>query len=91
MSIWSERQQQRYADDMARDNRTEYFVSCPHPSGQNVAEYGVNTWRTESLEEAKQLASSHDDSKINRKRTRYTIPKAKRRPRQFTVWDEVTQ
>lgn len=90
MSKYSDRQQARYASDLSREGKVEYVIDCPHPSGQQVIESGVNQWRTTDATQAQRIAASHAGSRIMRKTENYTIPVGKRRPRCKTTWEEVT-
>jgi len=66
----------------------QYQISCNHPSGQNVSEYGVNLFTCDELSEAMEIAQ-RINGKIQRKITLVYTPAGKRFPRHKVLWSNV--
>lgn len=77
--------EQRYAEQPVR---VKYLVSCPHPSGQRVSEYGVNQWWCDTLEQAIEQSGKCAGT-IQRQTTVKYLPPGKRVHRERIVWEDV--
>lgn len=65
---------------------TRYRVDCPHPSGQNIGEYGVNAWWFADEGEARAKAAALPGATLARRETVAFVPAGCRKARTRTQW-----
>jgi hypothetical protein len=66
-----------------------YLVTCPHPSGRDESEYGLNAWWCDTLDAARQQAGITPGAVIRCQRTLHWVPPGKRKARVRHEWREV--